>query len=128
MVPSDLSGGVVNWTQAQAALAVLHLGAVENQQYSTTVPAGYVIDTRPAAGNTVPGHSSVVVVVSLGPPYVKVPPLNGDTAAVAEHTLSSLGLKWYLAGPPGANIVTAERPAAGWPVQVGTTVDLYLYG
>jgi serine/threonine-protein kinase len=128
VVPSDLSGGVVNWTQAQAALAVLHLGAVENQQYSTTVPAGYVIDTSPAAGYTVPGHSTVVVVVSLGPPYVKVPPLNGDTAAVAEHTLSSLGLKWYLVGPPAANFVLTELPPAGRSVQVGTTVDVYLYG
>jgi beta-lactam-binding protein with PASTA domain len=70
----------------------------------------------------------VVVVVSLGPPYVKVPPLNGDTAAVAEHTLSSLGLKWYLVGPPAANFVLTELPPAGRSVQVGTTVDVYLYG
>jgi serine/threonine-protein kinase len=128
VIPSDLRGGVVNWTQAQAALADLHLTAVEDQQYSTAVPAGYVIGTRPSPGYTVPGHSSVVVVVSLGPPYVNVPPLSGDTAAVAEQTLGSLGLKWYPVGPPGADFVLTELPAAGRPVQVGTTVYVYLYG
>jgi serine/threonine-protein kinase len=127
-IPSDLTGGVVNWAQAQAALTDLHLDAVESEQYSTTIPAGYVVSTKPPAGYTVPGHSSVVVVVSLGPPYVKVPPLSGDTAAVAERTLDSLGLKWYLVGPPGADFVLTELPEAGRSVQVGTTVDVYLYG
>jgi serine/threonine-protein kinase len=127
-IPSDLTGGVVNWAQAQAALTDLHLNAVESEQYSTTIPAGYVVSTKPPAGYTVPGHSSVVVVVSLGPPYVKVPPLSGDTAAVAERTLDSLGLKWYLVGPPGADFVLTELPEAGRSVQVGTTVDVYLYG
>jgi serine/threonine protein kinase/beta-lactam-binding protein with PASTA domain len=128
VIPSDLNGGVVNWAQAQAALTDLHLNAVESEQYSTAIPAGYVISTKPSAGYTVSGHSTVVVVVSLGPPYVKVPPLSGDTAAVAEQTLSSLGLKWYLVGPPGANFVLTELPGAGRSVQVGTTVDVYLYG
>lgn len=126
-IPLDLSGGVVNWTQAQAALGDLHLSAVEDPQYSTTVPAGYVVTTRPSPGTVVPGHSTVTVVVSLGPPYVKVPPLFGDSVSAAEQTLGSLGLKWMLFGPPGANFVLTVIPSAGHLVQVGQTVDVYLY-
>ncbi len=127
MIPSDLEGGVVNWSQAQAALADLHLNAVEDPQYSTTVPAGFVVATKPSAGLTVPGHSAVTVVVSLGPPFVKVPPLFGDSVTVAEQALASLGLKWYLVGPPGASYVLTELPGAGHSIQVGSTVDVYLY-
>jgi serine/threonine-protein kinase len=124
MIPSDLSGGVVNWAQALAALVDLHLKSVEDPQYSNSIPAGYVVSTKPSPGLTVPGHSTVVVVVSLGPPYVKVPPLFGDSVAVAEQALSSLGLKSYLAGPPGASVVVYESPQAGSSVQVGSTVDV----
>ena len=99
----------------------------EDPQYSTSIPAGYVVTTKPSPGTTVPGHSTVTVVVSLGPPYVKVPPLFGDSISAAEQTLSSLGLKWSLFGPPGANFVLTEIPSEGHLVQVGQTVDLYLY-
>ena len=76
-IPADLTGGVVNWAQAETALGDLGLSAVQDPQYSTSIPAGYVVTTKPSPGTTVPGHSSVTVVVSLGPPYVRVPPLFG---------------------------------------------------
>jgi serine/threonine-protein kinase len=126
-IPSDLSGGVVTWTQAQAALGELHLKPVEELEYSTAVPAGYVITTRPAPGLTVPGHSSVQVVVSEGPPYVKLPSLYADSVDTAEQELSSLGLKWQFFGPPGADFVLTQIPSAGTSVRVGTTIDIYLY-
>ena len=127
MIPSDLSGGVLNWTQAQAALTDQHLKPVEESQYSSTIPAGYVVTTKPSPGLTVPGFSTVLVYVSLGPPYVKVPGLFGDSVSAAEQALSSLGLKWYLVGPPGAGFVLTELPGSGHLVQVGSTVDVYLY-
>jgi beta-lactam-binding protein with PASTA domain len=78
-------------------------------------------------GTTVPGHSTVTVVVSLGPPYVKVPQIFGDSATAAEQALSSLGLKWMLFGPSTADFVLTEIPSAGHLIQVGQTVDIYLY-
>jgi serine/threonine-protein kinase len=126
-IPSDLSGGVLNWTQAETALADLYLKPVEDQQYSTSIPAGYVVTTKPSPGDVVSGHSTVLVLVSLGPPYVNVPQLYGDPVAVAEQELSSLGLKWVPFGPPGASFVLTELPQAGQSVQVGSTVDIYLY-
>jgi len=126
-IPSDLSGGVRNWTQAQAALLDLHLVAAETFQYSTTIPAGYVIDTEPSPGVVVPGHSKVLVVVSEGPPYVTIPPIYGQSAAAAEQALTALGLKWVPFGPAGADAVLTTLPRAGQSVRYGTTVDIYLY-
>ena len=59
-IPADLKGGVVTWAQAQAALADLHLTAIEEPAYSTTISPGYVVTTKPAPGTSVPGHSTVV--------------------------------------------------------------------
>jgi beta-lactam-binding protein with PASTA domain len=58
---------------------------------------------------------------------VTVPSLYADSAAVAEQTLGSLGLQWILYGPPSANFVLTQIPAAGTSVRVGTTVTIYLY-
>ena len=127
MIPADMSGGVLTSTQADSALTDLRLTPQNVQQYSTSVPAGYVISTSPAPGQVVPGHSTVRVFVSAGPPYVSVPTLYGDSVAVAEQSLSSLGLQWSLYGPPSANFVLSQLPGSGTSVRVGTTVVLYLY-
>ena len=127
LIPADLSGGVLTSTQADSVLEDLHLTPVDEQEYSTSVPDGYVVGTRPAPGQIVPGHSTVRVLVSAGPPYVTIPPLNADLVAVAEQTLSSLGLQWALYGPPNADFVLSQLPAPGTSVRVGTTVSLYLY-
>lgn len=127
LIPSDLSGGVLTSTQADSVLTDLHLKPIDDQEYSSSVPAGYVISTKPVSGETVPGHSTVQVFVSAGPPFVTVPSLYADSAAVAEQTLGSLGLQWILYGPPSANFVLTQIPAAGTSVRVGTTVTIYLY-
>jgi serine/threonine-protein kinase len=126
-IPADLSGGVLTWTQAESALTDLHLNPVEDLEYSISVSAGYVVTSRPSPGHTVPGHSTVTVFVSEGPPFVKVPQLYADSVAVAEQALSSVGLQWSLYGPPSAGFVVAQIPGAGTSVRVGTTVTLYLF-
>jgi serine/threonine-protein kinase len=127
LIPADLSGGVLTSTQADSVLADLHLTPADEQEYSTSVPVGYVITTRPGPGQVVPGHSTVRVFVSEGPPFVAMPTLYADSVAVAEQTLGSLGLQWILYGPPSADFVLTQIPAAGTSVRVGTTVSLYLY-
>jgi serine/threonine-protein kinase len=126
-IPTDLRGGVLTSAQADTMLTDLHLSPVNSQEYSTSVPLGYVISTRPASGQIVPGHSQVQVLVSAGPPFVTVPTLYADSEAVAEQTLGSLGLQWTLYGPPSANFVLSQLPASGTSVRVGTTVTLYMY-
>ena len=126
-IPSELGGGVRSWTQAQAALSDLHLVAVENLRYSTTIPAGYVVTTEPAPGMVVPGHTKVLVFVSEGPPYVTVPHVYGESATTAEQALTALGLKWVPFGPAGAGTVLTTLPLPGQSVRYGTTVDIYLY-
>ncbi len=127
LLPADLSGGVLTSTQADSVLEDLYLTPLNEQEYSTSVPAGYVISTRPASGQVVPGHSTVRVLVSAGPPFVTIPTLYSDSVAVAEQALSALGLGWTLYGPPNADYVLSQLPASGTSVRVGTTVALYLY-
>jgi serine/threonine-protein kinase len=127
LIPADLSGGVLTSAQADSILTDLHLRPVDDQEYSNSVPLGYVVTTKPASGQTVPGHSTVQVFVSAGPPFVTVPSLYADSAAVAEQTLGSLGLQWSLYGPPSADFVLSQLPAAGTSARVGSTVTLYLY-
>jgi len=127
LIPADLSGGVLTSAQADSILTDLHLRPVDDQEYSNSVPLGYVVTTKPASGQTVPGHSTVQVFVSAGPPFVTVPSLYADSAAVAEQTLGSLGLQWMLYGPPSADFVLSQLPAAGTSARVGSTVTLYLY-
>jgi serine/threonine-protein kinase len=126
-IPSDLGAGVLDWSQAQSVLYGLHLVPEEATQYSSSIPAGYVVSTDPPPGRLVPGHSQVTVVVSIGPPYVKVPSLFSDSVSTAEGKLSSLGLKWQLYGPPGANYVLTQLPSANTSERVGSTVELFLY-
>lgn len=126
-IPADLKGGVLTWAQAEAALANLHLKAKEEPVYSTTILPGFVVNTDPLPGTSVPGHSTVIVFTSIGPPFVKVPQLFADSATAAEAKLSSLGLKWRLFGPPGADFVLTTIPGTGTSVRVGSTIDLYLY-
>ena len=65
----------------------LHLTAKEEPAYSTTIYPGFVVTTNPPPGTTVPGHSTVVVFASIGPPFVKVPSLFADSVTVAEQKL-----------------------------------------
>jgi len=126
-IPADLSGGVVKWAQAQAALKDLHLQAKEQLVYSTTISAGFVVSTEPLPGTSVPGHSTVVVLTSEGPPFVKVPPLFADSLSVAEGHLRALGLEYRVYGPQGAGFVLNSVPGPGTPVRVGSTINLYAY-
>jgi len=125
-IPTDLSGGVLTWQEAESALTNLHLKPIEHQEYSVSVPAGYVVTTNPVPGATVQGHTTVLVFVSEGPPFVKVPPIIGDSESGAEQTLSSLGLKWQFFGPPGATFVLGTYPGEGTSLRVGSTVVIYL--
>jgi serine/threonine-protein kinase len=59
--------------------------------YSSTVPAGVVMEQRPAPNSQIDKHGVVTVTVSKGPAPVPVPDLNGVAANTATAELSHLG-------------------------------------
>ena len=64
---------------------------VKATQPSSTVPAGDVISTSPAAGNPAPRGSTVTIIVSTGPETATVPDVVGDSQSNATDELTSAG-------------------------------------
>ena len=122
---------VVNQSPAQAGATLAAAGlkvSSQQQQASSSIPAGEVTGTNPAAGTTVPTGSSVVVLVSSGPPTTSVPNIVGQTAAQAQAALSAAGLKGTatnipVTDPAQNGLVQSQSPTAGTSVQQGSTVQ-----
>ncbi len=60
-------------------------------QYSSTIPAGYVISQKPAAGEIVDEDTLIEVVVSLGAFEIDIPNCVGKDLMTAEYELRSNG-------------------------------------
>jgi eukaryotic-like serine/threonine-protein kinase len=98
----------------------------EVQQDSTTIPRGYVIKTRPAAGTSQSPDDPVTLVVSSG---IKMPNLVNMRRDQATSTLSKLGLnvQWQEQDPaPGQpeNTVVGQNPPPGQQVNRGDSVQV----
>jgi eukaryotic-like serine/threonine-protein kinase len=95
---------------------------------SATVAAGKVIGTEPPAGPELQVGSTVTVLVSSGPPPVKVPDLSGESLSAAEATLTNDGLavgtvaKKTSTQSPGT--VLSQSPSSGSSLRAGGKVDL----
>jgi serine/threonine-protein kinase len=127
-VPVPAIPTTYSFAQAQAALSAVGLGATQATATSTTVPAGQVISTSPAANVSAPYGSTVTVTISSGPPTVQVPNLFKDTVSQATATLKGLGLTVSgVFGPSasGSSPVVYSQPQQGSTVDVGTSVALY---
>ena len=94
---------------------------------STTVPKHQVISSTPAPGSRVPPGSTVVLVVSTGPPSVVVPDLTGETQNQATLLLQQdrfvLGTVTKRHSSQPAGTVLAQSPKPGKAPQ-GSTVDI----
>lgn len=121
-VPSLAAGATFD--AAQSALHAAGLVATQVSDYSNTVAKGDVISLSPASGTTVTVGSNVTVDVSIGPHYVTVPNLAGDSVGAAVQALAADGLG--VAGTNGnpINSVTATSPASGTQVLYGSSVTL----
>ncbi|MDN3358435.1 Stk1 family PASTA domain-containing Ser/Thr kinase [Actinomadura sp. DC4] len=98
----------------------------EVQQESTTIPRGYVVRTKPAAGETQSPDDPVTLVVSTG---IKMPNLVNMRRDQANTTLTKLGLnvQWQEQDPaPGQpeNTVVAQNPPPGQQVNRGDPVQV----
>ena len=132
-LPQETVPNVVGMTQSSASvtlsLVYLNVGTI-SQQYSSTVPAGFVISQSPAAGTTLSYGSSVNLVVSIGAsPTAAVPYVVGMTQADAQSTLISANLtvgtitQAYSDTVPSGNVISQD-PASGVSVPTGSAVDL----
>lgn len=122
-IPSSVVGAP--YTQAEQQLAAVQLGTHFTYQYSSTVNNGYVVTTSPAPGQQVARGTSVDVVVSLGPPLVRIPFVANDSVTKATQILESYGFKVAEYGPNILGEIYAIYPSQGKLVPPGTTIDLY---
>ncbi len=122
-------GETLSQAKSSIQIANLKVGRIVHQP-SGTVAAGRVIGTSPLAGATPGVNTPVTIIVSTGPPPVKVPDVTSETVAQAKATLQ---------GPPGqfnptvtteittsatAGTVISQSPVGGSSVKPGTTVNL----
>ncbi len=107
---------------AKADLSNAGLVPVAGKARHSNVPAGEVIATSPSAGSQVTRGEKVILIPSLGPVLVTMPPVTGQQLAQAEHALKAAGLSYD--SPTGetsasipAGVVIATDPVAytDWP-------------
>ena len=94
---------------------------------AATKPRGIVIGQKPKPGATVPQGTPVTLVVSKGPPGVKMPDVVGLAAADATRALQARKLTVTLkqvASQEAPGTVIAQDPKPGKRAKPGTTVVL----
>jgi serine/threonine-protein kinase len=98
------------------------------RENNSEVPKGEVIRTEPAAGQTVPVGTRVVLYVSEGVAQVKVPDVTGKPRADAEADLKAAGLSVKVNEVFNDTVakgsVISQRPDGGVLVEVGSTVTI----
>jgi serine/threonine protein kinase/beta-lactam-binding protein with PASTA domain len=119
------------WSEAYTALKSAGLNPSEDPEPSPSgVPSGDVISMSVTPGATVPWHSAVVVTVSTGLPFTKVPYIPfGTSVSAAESILIGQHLKyWFKDTGYGSQFVVEEVPAPGTSERWGYAVELVIAG
>ncbi|MFD1547634.1 Stk1 family PASTA domain-containing Ser/Thr kinase [Nonomuraea guangzhouensis] len=119
-----------NWKAAQAQLTALGLTPEVVQEANAEFDKGTVIKTDPAQDTEVAKGSTVKLIVSKGPPKVKVPEgLVGATTEEATKILEEAGLtssiKTKISSKPQDKVIETD-PKAGEEVDKDGTVILYV--
>jgi eukaryotic-like serine/threonine-protein kinase len=106
----------------------LHVKPAFSTRHSDATAAGIAIAQRPSAGTHIAEGSTVQVVLSAGPPPVKVPGVVGESSSSAGTEIADAGLRYgvTLVAAPGSRpgVVTHQSPAATVSVPHGSTVAL----
>ena len=118
-----------NQAKSSIAIANLKVGRIEHQA-SNTVQEGQVIGTSPQAGATPAVNTPVTIIVSTGPPPVKVPDVTSETAGQAKAQLEgapgqftvTTTLEITTSAAPGT--VIGQSPVGGSSVKPGSTINL----
>jgi len=136
--PSSIEVPDVSGKSSETAILELAREGFENietqEEFSPDVLLGFVIETNPAAGQTVPREATIIILVSQGPQPVDVPDLEGRTQAQAEQALNALGL-FLMVSPDTVEVslssglvgnIAEQDPTVGTTVEVGTSVTVKL--
>ena len=127
---------VIGLTQAKAEQEIvsshLQVGTPVTRRPSASVPAGHVISTNPADGDSVPKNSKVSLVVSSGPATIPVPSVHGLTQSAATSLLQAKGFQVSVktddTSTATQNTVVRQRPAAGTSAAKNSFVTIYISG
>jgi beta-lactam-binding protein with PASTA domain len=112
---------------AEEALRKAGFNVKVAKQYSDDVPAGTVISSSPAQGQTLERGKTVTLTVSRGPQGVEVPKLTGLQQDAAEQQLSGAGLRADVTqkeSDEAAGTVLSQDPQPGTKVAKNSTVEL----
>ncbi|MGI8505535.1 MAG: protein kinase domain-containing protein [Solirubrobacteraceae bacterium] len=138
MIVAALAIGATGHVRLPRLLAMTRAQADTSARRLTLAPSfssrydraakGTVIGQRPGPGKRVPEGATVRLVLSAGPPPVKVPQLAGKSAADAQAALQRIGLRARVAqiAAPGvpAGTVTSQSPAPGSELAASRSVAL----
>jgi eukaryotic-like serine/threonine-protein kinase len=122
-VPSIAVGTPV--ATATSTLEALGLHVSTKPQSSETVPSGQVLGSTPTPGTQIPKGATVELIVSSGPPTVRIPrDILGKSVTAAAAELQSLGLS--VSGTHGSPLgkVKGTDPGVGTTVRKGTSIVL----
>jgi len=121
----DVVHAARSFADATAVLQSQGLSAVEDDQFSDSVPKGAIVATNPPAGAQAPTGSAVTVTVSKGPDLVAVPNVRSLSVDAATKQLEAQG--FTVSGVAGApdRPVSFTSPAARAVVKRGSAVRLY---
>ena len=123
VVPDGLVGAPVD--QARAALAAVQLEAAVNEDFSETVPPGYIISSNKEPGTEVPRGYTLTLIMSKGPAPIAVPDVRNLSGSAAAAQLESQGLTVSgIEGPP-SGLVLQTDPTPGELVPRGTAVRIF---
>jgi len=114
---------------AAAKLRKAGLRTTNKSEPSKTVEAGLVIGTEPPAETEVQEGHLITLLVSSGPPPVRVPDVTGQSLEAAEATLTNAELTLgtvtrKASGTQVPGTVLAQSPPAGGSLHAGQKVDL----
>mgnify|MGYP003451429531 CR=1 FL=1 len=121
----DVSGDPAD--EAQQTLEDAGFDVTATDQSSADVEAGIVIDTDPAAGESVQAGSEITMYVSSGVKQVAVPPLVGLTLGAAAQRIAAKGLEYNSTEEESdrpAGEVISQSPDAGTKVDPGSTIEM----
>jgi beta-lactam-binding protein with PASTA domain/predicted Ser/Thr protein kinase len=100
------------------------------KEFHETVPQGDVIRQDPGPGVQIRESAKVTIVVSRGPPPVKIPDVTGQAGADARRTLEALGFhvevtEDFSTDVPRGQVISTDPPS-GQKAPKGSTVTMFV--
>ena len=114
--------------RAKSLLADAQLDTKVTHAHNEKVPSGIVVSQRPSSGKA-PKNSDVALVVSKGPPLLRVPDVVGESLAEARRILLAAGFgePRVINLPAGPERVLDQSPDGGESAPKGSAIQLSVF-